>query len=313
MSKIPALTFSNGHKMPIFGLGTYLSDADDLENVVKEAINLGYRHFDTAYFYGNEKAVGSAIQAKIKDGTVTRDELFVTTKLWNTFHREKDVVPICKKSLENLGLDYMDLYLVHWPFAFKEGDDLMPHAPDGEILSSDVDYLETWRGMEECVHQGLTRSIGISNFNSEQITRLLAAAKIKPVNNQFEVSVNLKQKELIEFCKKHNITVTGYSPLGRPGNRLGVPNSLDNPKIVEIAQKYHKTPAQVALRYTLQQDVAIIPKTVTISRLQENFNIFDFTLTADDLAVIDKIGTGERTAPFTQVKDHKYYPFTAPF
>ncbi|XP_003696050.2 aldo-keto reductase family 1 member A1-B [Apis florea] len=309
MAQIPTLTFSNGYKMPTFGLGTYQSRPGEVENAVKEAINLGYRHIDTAYFYQNEKEIGEAIQAKIKDGTVKREDLFITTKLWNNFHKQESVVPICKKSLENLGLSYVDLYLVHWPFAFKEGDDLLPRDENGTLLLSDTDYLETWKGMEECVQLGLTRSIGISNFNQEQITRLLSAAKILPVNNQVEVSININQTPLIEFCKKHNITITGYSPLGQPGNKTGLPTSLDHPKIIELSKKYNKTSAQIALRYILQQGIAIIPKSVTPSRLKENINIFDFSLTSEEMASIATIATGQRVARFADAKQHKYYPF----
>ncbi|CAL7938560.1 unnamed protein product [Xylocopa violacea] len=309
MIEIPNLTFSNGQKMPVFGLGTYQSRAGEVEKAVMEAIDLGYRHIDTAFYYQNEKEIGRAIQAKVKDGTVKREDLFVTTKLWNNFHKEESVVPACKKSLENLGLSYVDLYLVHWPFAFKEGDDLMPKNEDGALQLSDTDYLETWRGMEECARLGLARSIGISNFNQEQITRLLGVAKILPVNNQVEVSVNLNQKSLIEFCKKHNITITAFSPLGQPGNRSGIPNSLDNPKIIELSNKYNKTPAQIALRYVLQHGIAIIPKTVTPSRLKENMNIFDFSLTDEEMGSIASIGTGQRVSRFSDAKGHKYYPF----
>lgn len=309
MIEIPNLTFSNGQKMPVFGLGTYQSRAGEVEKAVTEAIDLGYRHIDTAFYYQNEKEIGRAIQAKIKDGTVKREDLFVTTKLWNNFHKEESVVPACKKSLENLGLSYVDLYLVHWPFAFKEGDDLMPRNEDGALQLSDIDYLETWKGMEECARLGLARSIGISNFNQEQITRLLGVAKILPVNNQVEVSINLNQKSLIEFCKKHNITITAFSPLGQPGNRAGIPNSLDNPKVIELSKKYNKTPAQIALRYVLQHGIAIIPKTVTPSRLRENMNIFDFVLTDEEMTTIASIGTGQRVSRFSDAKGHKYYPF----
>ncbi|XP_012172366.1 1,5-anhydro-D-fructose reductase isoform X1 [Bombus terrestris] len=309
MAEIPSLALSNGYKMPAFGLGTYQSRAGEVEAAVIEAINLGYRHIDTAFFYQNEKEIGQAIQAKIKDGTVKREDLFVTTKLWNNFHKESSVVPTCKKSLENLGLSYVDLYLIHWPFAFKEGDDLMPRDESGALLMSDTDYLETWKGMEECVRLGLTRSIGISNFNQEQITRLLAVAKILPVNNQIEVNINMDQKPLIQFCQKHNITITGYSPLGQPGNRAGIPTFLDNPVLVEFSKKYNKTTAQIALRYVLQQGIAIIPKTVTPSRLKENMNIFDFSLTNEEMASIAKLGTHQRVARFADAKGHKYYPF----
>lgn len=309
MVQIHNLTFSNGHKIPAIGLGTYQSQAGEVEKAVIEAISLGYRHIDTAFYYQNEHEIGTAIQAKIKDGTVKREDLFITTKLWNNTHKEESVVPSCKKSLQNLGLNYVDLYLVHWPFAFQEGNDLIPRDKNGAILMSDTDYLETWRGMEECARLGLAKSIGISNFNIEQITRLLGAAKIMPVNNQIEVNVNMNQKPLIEFCTKNNITVTGYSPLGQPGNRAGIPNNLDHATIVELSKKYNKTTAQIALRYVLQNGIAIIPKTVTPSRLKENIDIFDFSLTPEETESIAKIGTGQRVAAFRDAINHKHYPF----
>ncbi|XP_077262529.1 aldo-keto reductase 1B-like [Temnothorax americanus] len=221
---IPTITFSDGYKMPMLGLGTYNSQMGNVKKAVKEAIDLGYRHIDTAFFYNNEKEIGEAVREKIKEGSVTREDLFITTKLWNNVHKEELVVPACKQSLANLGLEYVDLYLIHWPFAFKEGNDLLPRDATGNLVESDVDYLETWRGMEECVRQGLTRSIGISNFNSEQITRSLKSAKIAPVNNQIEININLNQEKLVDFCEKHNITVTAYSPLGQPENSSGMEN-----------------------------------------------------------------------------------------
>lgn len=295
--------------MPILGLGTYQSRAGDVERAVMEAIAVGYRHIDTAFYYQNEKEIGKAIQAKIQDGTVKREDLFITTKLWNNFHKQESVVPTCKKSLENLGLSYVDLYLIHWPFAFRDGDDLMPRDENGVLLMSDTDYLETWKGMEECANLGLAKSIGVSNFNIEQLTRLLGAAKIKPVNNQVEASVNVNQKPLLEFCTKNNITLTAFSPLGQPGNRSQIPNNLDHPKIVELSKKYNKTAAQIALRYVVQQGIAIIPKTVTPSRLKENMDIFDFSLTNDEMAAISTIGHGQRISRFADAKNHKYYPF----
>ncbi|XP_011641646.1 1,5-anhydro-D-fructose reductase-like isoform X1 [Pogonomyrmex barbatus] len=310
MANIPTVTFSNGYKMPMLGLGTY--KMGDVKRAVKDAIDLGYRHIDTAFFYGNEKEIGEAVREKIEDGTVTREDVFITTKLWNNFHKEELVVPACKQSLANLGLDYIDLFLVHWPFAFKEGDNLLPLDSSKNLVESDTDYLETWRGMEECVHQGLTRSIGISNYNSEQIVRLLKSAKIAPVNNQIEVNINVNQEKLVDFCKKHHITVTGYSPLRQPGNSSDI-DKLNNSLMLKLAEKYKKTPAQIALRYVYQHGVAVIPKSVTKSRIKENMEIFDFTLTSDEMNAIRKLGTGERIAPFTQAKNFKYYPFNIPF
>ncbi|XP_015602930.1 1,5-anhydro-D-fructose reductase isoform X2 [Cephus cinctus] len=233
--------------------------------------------------------------------------------LWNNFHKEERVVPACRKSVENLGLDYVDLYLMHWPFAYQDGDDLTPTDETGKLILADIDYLETWRGMEECQRLGLTKSIGISNFNSEQITRLLSVAKIKPVNNQIEVNLNLPQKRLIEFCKKHDITVTGFSPLARPGNRSGVKIDLGNEKVLGLAKKYNKTPQQIALRFVFQCGAAVIPKSVTKSRIVQNIQIFDFELTAEEMSDLDSKATGERVSPMKQTEGAKYYPFSIPF
>lgn len=313
MAGIPTVTFPNGRKMPMLGLGTYKSQKKNVKQAVKDAIDLGYRHIDTAFFYNNEKEIGEAVREKINDGSVTREDLFITTKLWNTFHKENLVVPACKQSVDNLGLDYVDLFLVHWPFAMKEGEDLLPQDDSGNLCESDVDYLETWRGMEECVRQGLARSIGVSNYNSEQIARLLKSAKIPPVNNQIEVNINVNQEKLIDFCKKHQITVTAYCPLGQPGNSSGIDNNFDNPVILQLAKKYQKTPAQIALRYIYQQGAVPIPKSVTKSRIKENMEIFDFTLTSDEMNAIAKLGSGKRVAAFDIAKNFKYYPFNTPF
>ncbi|KAJ8680125.1 hypothetical protein QAD02_015912 [Eretmocerus hayati] len=310
---VPTVALNDGHKMPMFGLGTYLSKSGEVGEAVKYAIDVGYRHIDTAFFYENEKEIGEAIREKINDGTVTRDSLFVTTKLWCNSHKENEVVPACKQSLKNLGLEYVDLYLVHWPFAFKSGDALTPRDESGKIEFTETDYLETWKGMEECKRLGLARSIGVSNFNSEQITRLLTNATIKPVNNQVEVTLNLNQKPLIEFCKKHDITVTGFSPLGRPGNRYGIKNLWDEPQIQELVQKYKKTPANIACRFILQLGVTPIPKSVTKARIKENFEIFDFNLTPEEVDKIAAMNTGARVAPFGEATEAMFYPFKIPF
>lgn len=311
---VPFLEFNNGKKMPAIGLGTFQSKPSEVEEAVKHAIDVGYRCIDTAFFYKNEAEVGKAIRAKIEDGTIRREDIFVTTKLWNTFHRENQVVPACRESLKNLGLDYVDLYLVHFPIAFKEGEELFPVDADGKILTTDIDYLETWKGMEECSRLGLTKSIGISNFNSDQITRLLGVATIKPVNNQVELNININQEKLLEFCKNHNITVTSYSPLGRPGSASKeIPNFLENPKVMEFAKKYNKTPAQISLRFILQVGAAVIPKSVTKSRIKENFEIFDFQLTDDEMKILKSLETGKRLTSLDEIKSHKYYPYGTPF
>ncbi|XP_033222425.1 aldose reductase-related protein 2-like isoform X2 [Belonocnema kinseyi] len=251
---VPYLEFYNGNKMPTFGLGTYSSKSNEVEEAVKYAIDIGYRYIDTSYFLNNEKEVGKAIRGKIEDGTIRREDIFVAT---------------------------------------KKGKELFPVNTEGEIQTSDVDYLDTWKGMEECFRKGLVRDIGISNFNSEQITRLLASATIKPVNNQVELNININQKRLIEFCKNNGITVTSYSPLGRPGYNSEIPNFLENRKA--------------------QLGVALIPRSLNGSRIKENFVIFDFQLKEDEMKILESIKTGKRIISFEELKDHKYYPFGIPF
>ncbi|XP_044259859.1 aldo-keto reductase family 1 member B1-like isoform X2 [Tribolium madens] len=313
MAKVPKVRFNNGLEIPIFGLGTWKSKPGQVAQAVKDAIDIGYRHIDCAHVYGNENEVGDAIIAKIKQGVVKREELFVTSKLWNTFHRPDLVEGAIKKTLSDLGLEYLDLYLIHWPLAYKEeAGSLFPTDPQGKIQFSDVDYVDTWKAMEELVKKGLTKSIGISNFNKRQIERILSAATITPVTNQVECHPYLNQSRLIEFCKSKNITVTGYSPLGspdRPWAKPDEPQLLDDPKLKELAKKYNKTSAQIVLRYQVQRGVITIPKSVTKSRIEENFNIFDFELSADDVKYLNTFDCNGRFCPMTAGLGHPHHPF----
>lgn len=302
----PTLKQNNGTEIPALGLGTYLSGPGEVAQAVKDAIDAGYRHFDCAHLYGNEKEVGDGIRAKIADGTVKREELFVTSKLWNTYHKQDMVVPMCKRTLQHLQLDYVDLYLMHWPFAWKEGDDLWPMDNNGEMIFSDVDYIETWRGLEQCYELGLVRSIGVSNFNSEQLDRLLAVARVKPVNNQVEVHPLLNQRKLIEFCARRDIVVTGYCPLGRPATHF---NFLNDPQIRAIGSKYGKSAAQVVLKYLLSLGISVIPKSTNKQRIIENISVFDFTLAPEDIAIMDTFNRNMRVCGFEENSRHKYYPF----
>merc|ERR1712002_734619 len=315
--KTPTIALNNGLNMPILGLGTWQSKPGEVVAAVKHAISVGYRAIDGAFVYGNEKEVGEGVRAKIEDGTVTREEIFVTSKLWNTFHSKAAVVPALKKTLELLGLDYIDLYLIHWPNGFKEDTgELFPSDANGKNLYSDVDYVDTWGGMEECVKLGLTKSIGVSNFNSKQIERILAVANIKPTNNQCECHPYLNQKKLLDFCKSHDITFTAYSPLGapqRPWAKADDVRLLDDPKLKEVADKHSKSTAQVLIRYQIQRGAIVIPKSVTPSRITENFSVFDFVLTDEQMCYIDSFDCNGRFLLLEWIKDHPHYPFNVEF
>ncbi|XP_063390872.1 aldo-keto reductase family 1 member B1-like isoform X1 [Cydia fagiglandana] len=312
MVKVPVVTFNNGKTIPAIGLGTWKSKPGEVTQAVKDAIDIGYRHIDCAFVYGNEPEVGAALAAKFKDGTVKREDLFITSKLWNTFHRPDLVRGALLKTLENLGLKYLDLYLIHWPQAYKEDGELFPVDAAGKIQFSEVDYVDTWKALEPLVAEGLVRSLGVSNFNSKQITRVLEVAKVKPVVNQVECHPYLNQKRLKDFCEARGIKLTAYSPLGspdRPWAKPGEPLLMEDPKLKAIADRLGKTPAQVLIRYQIDRGVIVIPKSVTKSRIASNFDVFDFKLSKEDLDLIDSFNVNGRFVPMTASLGHKYHPF----
>ncbi|XP_022914598.1 aldo-keto reductase 1B-like [Onthophagus taurus] len=304
------MKLNNGREIPIIGLGTYKSPAGEVERAVRDAIDAGYRHFDCAWLYGNESEIGDALSEKIKNGSVKREDLFITSKLWCNYHKKELVVPMIKETLANLKLDYIDLYLIHWPFGFKEDAGMWPMGEDSAY--SDVDYLETWEGMEECVKLGLAKSIGVSNFNSQQLTRLLEKCKIKPVVNQIEVNPNINQKKMIKFCADRDIVVTGYCPMGRVEND-GIPGfptpTIKDPKVIEMAEKYEKTPGQIILNYLVSLGIAVVPKSVTRTRIIENIDIFDFKLDDEDTKYLDSCNKNQRICFFECFKTHPHFPF----
>lgn len=287
--------------------------------MIKHAIDHGYRHIDTALFYQNEAQVGQAIREKIADGTVKREEIFLVTKLWNTYHEPSKVEDGCKISLANLGLDYIDLYLIHTPMGSKFNGDgfenYMPKDAEGNIDFSDVDYLDTWRAMEGLVAKGLVKSIGVSNFNSEQVQRVLTEGSIKPVTNQVECGPTLNQIELTKFCKDRGVTVTAYTPLGRMQavSADGPKAAVADERVIAIAEKHGKTTAQVILRYLIQLGVMPIPKSANKDRVVQNISIFDFELSQEDMKVIGTFNSGERMVPFAMSTKHKYFPFNIPY
>lgn len=314
--KVPLVKFNNGLNCPILGLGTWQAirgEESKVYEAVCDAIDIGYRHIDGAHLYGNEKEVGQAIKEKISQGVVKRENLFVTSKLWNTFHSPDWVETAVKLSLSDLGLEYLDLYLIHWPMAYKEGYDLEPVDENGKTIFSDVDYVDTWRAMEKLVEKGLVKSIGVSNFNTKQIDRVLEIAKIKPVTNQVEVHPYLYQQKLYDFCNTRDIVLTAYSPLGspqRPWAQAEDPNVLEDPVVKKIAAKHGKTPAQVIIRSAVDRGIIVVPKSASKKRLAENFDIWDFKLSNDDQKEISRLDRNFRVIPHDHGREHKDYPFS---
>lgn len=257
---------NNGYPMPSVGLGVYKISDEDMTKVVNAAIDAGYRAFDTAYFYDNEASLGRAL----KDSGVDREDLVITTKLWNDYQGYEKTFEYFNKSIENLQTDYLDLFLIHWPC---EADGL---------------FIETYKAMEELYEQGKVKAIGVCNFNVHHLEKLMDQSSIKPMVNQIEVHPYFNQQELQEFCDRHDIKVTAWMPLMR--NR----GLLDDPVIVKIAKKYHKTPAQVVLRWHLAHNRIIIPKSQTPKRIQENIDILDFNLELTEVAEIDALNRNAR-------------------
>ncbi|KAJ1910981.1 hypothetical protein IWQ60_010369 [Tieghemiomyces parasiticus] len=285
---------ANGTGIPAIGLGTWQAEPGELTEVIQEAWAAGYHHIDAAHYYQNEREIGTALRMT----EVPRDQIWLTSKVWNTDHRPERVGPACDQTLSDLQVEYLDLYLMHWPIAFVPGDDLLPRDNKGEIKVDDVDYKDTWRAMEKLVDEGKVRYIGVSNFTIKQLEDLLKVARIKPVVNQVECNVYLPQYELVEYCQKHGIAVTAYRPLaGRVKVGDEKPSSghkalREDPVLTKIAQRINRTPAQVAIAWLLKRGIIAIPKSSNPQRLREN--LIDFDLTDEDAAEISKIGVRQR-------------------
>ena len=279
MTQYPTLTLNNGVTIPQLGLGVWQAkDGEEVESAVRAALKCGYRLIDTAAVYGNEQGVGKAVA----ESGIPREELFITTKVWNADQGYKNTLQAFDASLKRLGLDYVDLYLIHWPVPAKD------------------QYVDTWKALEQIYKDGRAKSIGVSNFKPHHIDKLLESAEIIPAVNQIELHPNLPQQETREACDKHGIIVESYSPLGGSNSHL-----FDNQTLIDIGAKYDKTPAQVILRWHIQNNFVVIPKSVHTERIEQNFDIFDFELDDNDMAVIATLDNGKRygsdpdTANFT--------------
>ena len=257
-------------EIPALGFGTSLSDNRKTRDAVKTAVEVGFRHLDAAERYRNEAQVGAALKELFADGTVRREDLFVTTKLWNNNHRPERVKPALQASLDRLGLDVVDLYLVHTPFAFQPGDDQDPRHPHGAVIYDEgVTLEETWSAMEALVDEGLSRAVGLSDIDAERAREIIDAARIKPAVVEVESHPYHPQWELHELCSRHGIILLAFAALGHALE----PRLLDDALIVAIAQRFEKTPAQVLLAWGIQRGTAVLTGSVTPSRIRENFDV----------------------------------------
>ncbi|KAI9017419.1 NADP-dependent oxidoreductase domain-containing protein [Gaertneriomyces semiglobifer] len=274
---------NTGAEIPTVALGTWKSEPGKVGAAVKTAIEAGYRHIDGALIYQNEKEVGEALKQVFANGTAKREDLFYTSKLWNTFHRPELVAKGLEASLRDLGIDYLDLYLMHWPVAFKPDGELLPKDKSPNEYVDSIDYVETWKAMEKLVDSGKVKAIGVCNFDIPRLEKLLASAIITPAVLQVELHPYLPQPKLIEFCKKHGIVVEAYAPLGSGGN----PSVLKDPIIGEIAKKHGKDVGQIVLSWGVQRGTVVLPKSVHEERIKSNHAIVD--LTEEDMAKINNI------------------------
>ncbi len=275
--------------MPALGFGTLIPDATETRNATRTALEVGFRHFDCAERYRNEEQVGLAIQEAIQAESVTREDLFVTTKLWNNNHRPERVQPAFEASCARLQLAYVDLYLIHTPYAFQSGDNQDPRdANDNVIYDKEVSLMDTWRAMEKLVDGGKCKAIGLSDVSSDQLWEIFQSARIKPAVVQVESHPYLPQTECLEFCKSNGVVMLAFAPLGH-GIKPGV---LEDPTIVAIAQRVHKTPAQVLLAWAVQRGTAVLTTPRTPGRARENFDIS--ALPADAMQEINVIQTRQR-------------------
>ncbi|XP_003462772.2 aldo-keto reductase family 1 member C1-like [Cavia porcellus] len=319
ISRWQRVELNDGHFMPVLGFGTYAPNEVPKSmalEATKLAIDAGFHHIDAAYCYQNEEEVGLGIRSKIADGTVKREDIFYTSKLWCTFHRPELVRLSLESSLKKLQLDYVDLYLIHFPVSMKPGEDLFPIDEHGKVVSDTVDLRATWEAMEKCKDAGLAKSIGVSNFNRRLLEMILnkPGLKYKPVCNQVECHPYLNQSKLLDFCKSKDIVLVAYSALGSHREKKWVdqnsPVLLDDPVLCAMAKKYKQTPALIALRYQLQRGVVVLAKSFNEKRIKENMQAFEFQLTPEDMKILDGLNKNIRYLTLDVTADHPNYPFS---
>lgn len=287
------LYFSNFDKMPALGLGTYKTDPNQVYDAVISALKVGYRHLDCAYIYGNEAEIGKALQTAFKDGIVKREELWITSKLWCSEMQVEDVPTAINKTLHDLQLDYLDLYLIHWPVPLKKGV-IYPQNPNDFISPDVLPIKETWQALESEKKAGKIKHLGVSNFSISKLDALLNTARIKPEVNQIEMHPFLAQNDMVEFCRKNNVQVTGYAPLGT-GDRntedrtVKIPSLLNNSLIKLIAKDHYATTAQILIAWGLQRGTSVIPKSANPDRIKTNFEAQKIELKPEEMEQINEL------------------------
>ena len=322
---MPSSFALGGDNLPAVGFGLWKIDKPDTANLVHAAVEAGYRHLDSAADYGNEKEAGEGIKSALAAGLCQREELWVTSKLWNTYHRPEHVLAACEKTLSDLGLDYLDLYLIHFPIALKFVDFDVRYPPewffdpDAEAPRMEIDPVPlhaTWAAMEDLKESGLVKHIGVCNYNSALLHDLMAYAKQKPEVLQVEAHPYLSQERLIKLAQDYGMTVTAFSPLGAL-SYVSLDMAAENESVLETdavktaAARLGKTPAQVVLRWGVQRGTAIIPKTARKERLKENLALFDFELSAEEMQAISALNSNRRfndPAVFCEAAFNTFYP-----